>query len=241
MTSVKRLVRRLIHLTGYDLHRLIPDLNPAFQLYQGLEKFGVDLVFDVGANAGQFATDLRSVGYQGRIVSVEPLSAAHAQLTEHARPDRAWTVHPRCALGSRDQELAINVAGNSVSSSLLPMTEAHSSAALGSAYLGVECVPVSRLDTIAPRYLDGARAPFLKIDTQGYEWEVLEGAQMTIPRLRGVLCELSLVPLYEGQHLWLDVIRRLETDGFTLWAIQRGFTDQRDGRTLQVDAIFFRT
>jgi FkbM family methyltransferase len=241
MTGVKSSLRRLIHLTGYDLHRLIPDMNPAFQLYQGLDKFGIDLVFDVGANAGQFATDLRSVGYKGRIVSVEPLSDAHAQLAEHARRDRSWVVHPRCALGSRDGELTINVAGNSVSSSLLPMTETHSAAAHGSAYVGVEQVAVSRLDTIAPRYFDDARAPFLKIDTQGYEWEVLEGARTTMSRLRGVLCELSLVPLYEGQHLWLDVVRRLETEGFTLWAIQRGFTDPRDGRTLQIDAIFFRT
>ena len=61
-----------------------------------------------------------------------------------------------------------------------------------------------------------------------------------LPKIRGILCELSLVPLYESQRLWMDMIQRLESVGFTLWAIQKGFTDSRDGRILQIDAIFFR-
>ena len=82
--------------------------------------------------------------------------------------------------------------------------------------------------------------PFLKIDTQGYEWQVLDGARESLSQCQGVLCELSLVPLYEGQCLWMEMIQRLESGGFTLWSIQKGFTDLRDGRTLQVDAIFLR-
>ena len=118
--------------------------------------------------------------------------------------------------------------------------ESHASAAPESAYVSAEKVPIFRLDTVATPYLEKARNPFLKIDTQGYEWHVLDGASAIVPRMRGVLCELSLVPLYEGQRLWLEIIRRLEHEGFTLWSIQMGFTDPRDGRTLQVDAIFFR-
>jgi hypothetical protein len=88
--------------------------------------------------------------------------------------------------------------------------------------------------------LADTHAPFLKVDTQGYEWEVLEGATATLPRIRGILCELSLVALYEGQHLWMDVVQRLGQQGFCVWAIQPGFTDPRDGRTLQADAVFIR-
>jgi len=216
-------------------------MNPMFQLQQGLERFGVDLVLDVGANAGQFGTDLRSMGYRGRIVSFEPLTSAHVQLLRAAHDDPAWSVHPRCAVGDRDDTVTINVAGNSVSSSLLPMTDAHESAARASAYVGSEQVPLVRLDSVVESYLAGARAPFLKIDTQGFEWAVLDGAPKLVPRLRGVLCELSLVHLYQGQHLWLDVIHRLEAEGLRTWAVQPGFTDRRDGRTLQLDAIFFRT
>jgi hypothetical protein len=80
----------------------------------------------------------------------------------------------------------------------------------------------------------------LKIDTQGSDWEVLEGAQKTLPLVHGAYCELSTVSLYEGQRLWLDMIDRLSKEGFTLWSIQRGFTDRQDGRMLQADAAFFR-
>jgi FkbM family methyltransferase len=239
--SLKKFVRKLFHRAGYDFHRLIPGMNPMFQLQQGLERFGIDLVLDVGANANQFGEDLRSMGYRGRIVSFEPLTSAHAQLVQAAHGDQSWSVHSRCAVGDRDASVTINVAGNSVSSSLLPMTDAHESAARASAYVGAEQVSLVRLDSVVDVYLTDARTPFLKIDTQGFEWAVLDGAPMLLSRVRGVLCELSLVHLYEGQHLWLDVIHRLEAKGLRTWAVQPGFTDRRDGRTLQLDAIFFRT
>ena len=132
------------------------------------------------------------------------------------------------------------MAGNSVSSSVLPMMDYHSSAASGSAYIRSEMVPIFRLDSIAQECLKKSHRPFLKVDTQGFEWQVLDGATKTMPHLRGVLCELSLVSLYEGQHLWLEIIERLEGEGFTLWCVQKGFTDPRDGRALQLDAVFFR-
>jgi len=229
-----------MNLAGFDLHRLSPGSNPAFQFLEALNRFDVDLVLDVGANVGQFSSELRSVGYKGNLVSFEPLSVAHHALSEAASRDSKWHVHPRGAIGDYDGEIEINVAGNSVSSSVLPMMELHSSAAEGSAYVGTEKVPIFRLDSVAPEYLAKSRRPFLKIDTQGFEWQILDGAREMLPHVQGVLCELSLVPLYEGQRLWMDMIQRLEGEGFTLWSIQRGFTDPRDGRTLQVDATFFR-
>lgn len=69
---------------------------------------------------------------------------------------------------------------------------------------------------------------------------MLDGASETLPLVQGVLCELSLIALYEGQRLWMEMIHRFESDGFVLWSIQRGHTDPRDGRMLQVDAAFFR-
>lgn len=240
MPYFKTNIKRLINLTGFDLHRLTPASNPSFQLLKALNRFEVDLVLDVGANVGQFVSELRSVGYKGNLVSFEPLSAAHNALSEAARRDPKWHVHPRGAIGDYDGEIEINIAGNSVSSSVLPMMESHSSAADGSAYVGVESVPIRRLDSVAPEYLAKSRRPFLKIDTQGFEWQVLDGARETLPHVQGVHCELSLVTLYDGQHLWEEMIERLKQEGFTLWSIQKGFTDPRDGRTLQVDAIFFR-
>ena len=62
----------------------------------------------------------------------------------------------------------------------------------------------------------------------------------TISRAIGIICELSLVPLYNNQHLWREIIDRLEKEGFILWALQKGLTDPKTGQSLQMDAIFVR-
>ena len=225
---------------GLEIRKFSPRSSPVAQIVSSLKHFDIDLVFDVGANHGQFAQEIRSGGYTGRIVSFEPLSTAHLELLRTSSGDRSWDIYPRCALGDSDGEIEINVAGNSVSSSIMPMLESHRSAAPQSAYRGKETVAVKTLDALARPYLDSSRAPFLKIDTQGFEWQVLEGARTALPHIRGVLLELSLVPLYEGQHLWEEIIDRLKREGFNLWAIQPEFIDPRDGRTLQANGIFFR-
>ena len=240
MQYIKAQVRKLLHQSGWDLYRLASSPNTFVQLLKCLNLVEANLFFDIGANDGYFAQTLRSVGFTGHIVSFEPLTEAHSKLSKTAARDTNWSVHSRIAIGDRDGETEINIAGNSVSSSVLPMLEAHSSAAVESAYIASESVPLARLDSIAEKYLQPDSNLFIKIDTQGYEWQVLDGAKETLKRAKGVLCELSLVPLYEGQQLWRDIIDRLETEGFTLWAIQKGFTDPRTGRSLQIDAIFLR-
>jgi len=225
---------------GLDIHRFNPHSSADAQLLAAMDHANIDLIFDVGANTGQFALGIRTAGFRGDVVSFEPLSSARTELTEHSKRDRKWIAHDQCAIGDHDGEIEINIAGNSVSSSVLPMLESHSSAAAGSAYVGSERVPIMRLDSIADRYLNPNSRLFVKIDTQGYEWQVLDGGSKTLNRAKGVLCEISLVPLYEGQKVWLDVIGRLEAEGFLLWALQKGFIDHRTGRSLQMDAIFLR-
>ncbi len=239
-SSIKKIAKKIVHMLGLDIYRLSPGTNSSLQLLKGLDCFGVETVFDIGANTGQFASDLRSIGYRGRVVSFEPLPDAYKKLSMAAVRDALWDVHMQGAIGDTDGEIEINIAGNSVSSSVLPMLEAHSDAAEASAYVGKVSVPVFRLDTIADQYLDGSGNYFIKIDTQGFEWQVLDGAPEMLAKAQGVLCELSLVPLYEGQRLWTEMIGRLEAEGFSLWSIQKGFVDPKNGKTLQVDAIFFR-
>jgi FkbM family methyltransferase len=237
---MKELLRKAIHRMGWDVHRLSTSSNQAFQLKKSLDVINANLVFDIGANIGQFASGLRNVGYQGKIVSFEPLTSAREKLLKLHKGDQSWVVHEQCAIGDQDGQIEINIAGNSVSSSVLPMLESHSMAAVESAYVASEVVPIRQLDGIAHKYLEGNSNLFIKIDTQGYEWQVLDGARETLKHARGVLCEISLVPLYQGQRLWRDVIDRLEGDGFVLWALQQGFTDSHTGRSLQLDAIFLR-
>ncbi len=240
--SFKTTIRSALHMLGLDIHRYVPPVSRSLSpLVSSLHKFEIDLVLDVGANQGQFASEIRRGGYTGNIVSFEPLSDAHSRLLQASDGDAKWDVYQRCALGDRNGGVEINIAGNSESRSILPMLESHLSAAPESAYQGKEVVPIKTLDEAAGPYMKDKRAAFLKIDTQGFEWQVLDGARATLPHIKGILVELSLVPLYEGQHMWREVIDRLEDEGFTLWAFTPVFSDQRLGRTLQVDGIFYRT
>jgi FkbM family methyltransferase len=237
---LKSRIRGLLRLFYVDVIRYLPSNSAGSQLARALEGTEINLVFDIGANEGQFAREIREYGYTGKIVSFEPLSSARKKLLTLASDDPNWKVHGQSAIGDLDGEIEIHVAGNSVSSSVLPMLESHSSAAVGSAYIASESVPIARLDTIAGLYLTPKSNLFIKIDTQGFEWQVLDGARSVLQQARGVICELSLVPLYEGQRLWRDIVDRLDTEGFMLWALQRGFTDPRTGQSLQMDGIFLR-
>lgn len=239
----KKMARQILRKLGLEVHRYVPPILhslPLSPVVSSLRKFEIDLVLDVGANQGQFASEIRRSGYTGYIVSFEPLSDAYGNLLQTSHGDTRWDIYPRCALGDHNGEVEINIAGNSLSSSILPMLESHRNAAPESAYQGKEIVSVKTLDVVAGQYLKNARAPFLKIDTQGFEWQVLDGARETLPLIKGVLVELSLVPLYDGQHLWEKIIDRLEAAGFTLWAFMPVFSDPLDGRTLQVDGVFYR-
>lgn len=238
--SLKSKLRKYFKISGFDIIRYHPSYSSGAQLCKALEISGVNIIFDIGANEGQFAKETRDSGYRGKTVSFEPLSSARVKLLEFAEPDKNWIIHDQCAIGDQNGQIEINIAGNSVSSSVLPMLQSHSSAAVGSAYIASERVPISRLDSVADKYLAPNSNLFIKIDTQGYEWQVLDGAHETLKRSKGVLCELSLVPLYEGQRLWREVIDRLDAEGFALWALQKGFTDPRTGQSLQMDAIFLR-
>lgn len=195
---------------------------------------------DIGANTGQFASELFNIGYKGSIISFEPLPNAHRLLVENAKYYENWSVYPRTAIGNIEGDVEINVSSNSVSSSILPMLNAHLEAAKESEYVGKIFAKITTLDKVICEPGFDNRSFFIKIDTQGFEWQVMDGATQALSLAKGVLCELSLTPLYQGQHLWLETIERLGNLGFKLWAIQSGFTNISTGRTLQIDAIFFK-
>jgi FkbM family methyltransferase len=146
----------------------------------------IDLVLDVGANAGDWAKRLFEMGYNGRVVSFEPLSSAYAELLRKSRSNPQWTVAERCALGDTEGEAEINISGNSESSSMLPMLKAHLDASPHSAYCSHEKVKLCRLDTIAQKYLKNSLNPFMKIDVQGYEKKVLGGGRRNPSRGKGL-------------------------------------------------------
>ena len=235
---MKERVRRLARKAGYDIRRFTPTSSPDAQLKAVFDCFGVDLVIDVGANIGQYGQLLRQLDYRGTILSFEPLADAHAALAAAAADDANWRVAPRMAIGASDGSIKINVAGNSASSSVLPMLDRHLAAAPGSAYRASEDVDLRRLSTAVS--LAGFTAPFLKIDTQGYERAVLDGAGAVLDAAVAVQAELSLMPLYDGGVGYREMLDRFEREGFELWSLWPGFADPASGRLLQADVIVTR-
>ncbi len=237
---MKKLIKKIARNFGVDICRYRPSNSAQEQICRALKVASINVVFDIGANEGQFAREIREYGFTGKIISFEPLSSARKKLLKFAMCDVYWHVHNQSAIGDQDGEIELFISGNSVSSSVLPMLKSHSSAAFGSAYIDAERVPIAKIDTIAAQYLTPSTNLFVKIDTQGFEWQVLDGATETLKQAHGVLCELSLLPLYDGQRLWLDIVDRLDQQGFMVWAVQQGFTDPRTGQSLQMDGIFLR-
>ena len=238
--SLEGLIRRAANRIGIDIQRYRPRSTELARLAAMLATHNVDFVIDVGANEGQFAKGLRAAGYPGHILSFEPLPEPHARLERASAADGGWDIAQRVALGDHNGEVEIHVSANSVSSSVLQMLASHLNAAPDSRSVGVERVHLSTLDAMMRGHSALGLAPFLKIDTQGYEDQVLSGASELVSRLVGVHLELSLVPLYEGQALYDAMLSRLQREGFAIWAIWPGICDPESGRMLQVDATLFR-
>jgi FkbM family methyltransferase len=200
----------------------------------------IDLIFDIGANTGQYARELFSLGYKGKIVSIEPLSGAYNQLLKHSENNVNWIIAERCALGDKNEDSEINITENSVSSSLMEILPGHTDSEPASKIIGKENIKVYTLDSIADKFIVDNNITFLKIDTQGFEEKVLKGAETTLKRVKGVQLELSLVKLFEGQKLYLELIEMMKSYGFDLYSVEPAFTDKRTGRLLQVNGLFFR-
>ena len=218
---------------GFEVRR-----HPATRRQCVLARHGIDLVIDVGAADGGYGTTVRSFGYAGSIVSFEPQAAAFDRLLATIADDPRWTAR-RLALGPEPGEVTMNIASNSTSSSILPMLDSHVAAAPSVTYVGTETVAVARLDDEVRELLPLHESPFLKIDTQGFEREVLAGATATVAACVGLQLELSLVPLYEGGMLIDEAIGWAYDHGFHMVGLEQGYAAPT-GEILQIDGVFVR-
>lgn len=239
----KKILRRLIRVTGYDIvkwHSVPAEVAARKRLLDG---YGIDVILDVGANAGQFALALREpMGYRGKIVSFEPLPDAFARLRGLADQDPAWEAR-NIALGEADGELKLNVSRNRVSSSFLAIRETSTAVEPQSAYESECVVKVRSLDSLLPELgvVKTDSRVMLKLDTQGFESRVIAGAKESLSRLSLVQMEMSLVRLYDDEVLFLDMCDLMRELGFDLIALDPGFADAATGRLLQVDGLFARS
>ena len=231
----------IVRRAAMEMSRYYSELDWKRNFVNQLESHQVDVVLDVGANSGQYATGLRRAAFKGRIVSFEPLSGPFSLLERKASKDPLWDCR-QCGLGDFDGTISINVAGNAgASSSVLPMLKSHQDAFPPANYIGTEDVLIRPLDSVAPEFLRPTDVAFLKLDVQGFEKQVIAGGKSTVnDRCIGMQLELSFLPLYEGDMLIHEALDLVYSLGYTLTGLLPGFTDIRNGRLLQADGIFFR-
>ncbi|HET9419551.1 MAG TPA: FkbM family methyltransferase [Nocardioides sp.] len=230
----KLMVRGVLHRVDLDLSR-----DPyTHRLARTLDTYEIDTILDIGANVGQYASMVRRAGFQGRIISCEPLTGAYRELAGRAKRDHRWTPL-RTAVGSEPGTTTINVAANSFSSSVRTMTDAHLSNAPGSEYISTETVDVTTVRDLVKEHSVVPSRALLKIDTQGFEDEVLAGAGDHVDEFAAIQLELSMVELYEGQSLFDDHYASMRDHGFRLHIMEPGFAG-RTGQMLQCDGLFVR-
>jgi FkbM family methyltransferase len=238
--SVRSLVHNLFQRIGWEVHRVGYPSNEDVLLAKFLSVAKPSVVFDVGANVGQYGRSLRKSGFTGRIVSFEAIPTVHAKLSVAAATDKDWIVAPCCALGRAAGEARINRAANSVSSSLLPMQEVHLRAAPDSRFVATETVRLERLDDVAITHVPDDGRLLLKVDTQGYEEEVLAGASAVLRNVLAMQLEMSVAPLYQGAPSLRRILELSEQLGFHLHGLLPGFYDPSSGSLLQLDGLFLR-
>jgi FkbM family methyltransferase len=179
-----------------------------------IENRRIDLVLDVGANTGQFGQSLRHRGYAGRIISFEPVKEAFRELESAAHGDDLWTT-ANLALGPSSGVMAINVSKNSQFSSFNDLRETATSFDPNAEFKASESVVVKTLDEAAPPRDLGSNV-LLKIDTQGYERPVLEGAKETLKWVSGVLLELPIINIYKDNWRFHEAVAYMNESRFVL-------------------------
>ncbi len=236
MILIKAL-NKIFNKLGAEIVRYpIGDLKRRLKM---LNHYQIDLIIDVGANIGEYTSELINLGYSGRIESFEPIGEVYNKLFTVSKKYKNWNTH-KIALGDFDGESEINVAGNINSSSLLKMMPKHEQSAPQSKYIRTEKISVNKLDTIFNTIANSSNNIFMKIDVQGYEMAMLNGAAKSLDNIIGLQIELSLVPLYENSVLFNDMLAFIESKGFELYSFENGFSDPVSGKLLQCDGIFFK-
>ena len=235
--AAKQTIRALLRSRGIEVSRY--QRSVAARRQEIFTHCGIDVLVDIGANVGQYAQAVRASGYKGRIISIEPTSAAYKVLRVAAARDPLWD-HEHVAVGDRAGTMKLFLSEGSIFNSLLPVDASTVKASSEARVVGTEEVPVRLLDDILGDLLEGPAAIAIKADVQGYERQVLDGASMALTHARVVELEMSPRPAYEGQMLLEEALQRMNAAGLILSLVENVLPEPGTGRALQFNGIFTR-
>ena len=210
--------------------------TPFKSIVRNLNDLNIRCVIDVGANVGQFGLDVRRHGFDGLIVSYEPVQKSFGFLSQTIKQHQPWKAF-QLGLGEVESERLINISGNDgLSSSLLKMGSMHLENFPDSATVSQQTISISTIDKqleilgIRPQEL------LLKLDVQGFEAEVLKGASKSLSKIPLCYLEVSITPLYEGEVTFLPILMELSNFGHEVVDVFRGVKTKK-GQLLQLDIL----
>lgn len=196
-------------------------------------------VIDVGANVGQFSVAASKIFPEALIHSFEPQPECVERLKQNTRSLNNVTVYP-LALGNVEGEALFQLNTHTHSSSFLPLAAAHRDAFPDAREIQKIPVKVTLLDGVLAD-TDLPSPVMLKLDVQGYEPWVLEGASRTLERVDYVILEASLKPMYEGERLFEEIISIMRNYGFSFLRPIGWLSDPKTGEILQLDVLFAKS
>ncbi len=215
--------------------------DECFWLNKFINTNSISLILDVGANTGQYASSLRRFGYKKKIISFEPGKDAYSELIKNSKKDNQWRVFEKIALGNKSGSKKLNISKNSVSSSFRVINEIHLVHELNAKYIKNELSKIIKLDGIFKKFYKKDKNIMLKIDTQGFEWEVLQGSKKSLKNIKIIQLELSFIELYSKQYNWLKTLNFLEKNNFKVFKIIDGFKNKKSGQVMQSDFFLINT
>jgi FkbM family methyltransferase len=205
-----------------------------------LKHLDIDLVIDVGVNKGQFIEKIREGGYRGKIAGFEPLPAEFAKLQERFAAGDSVQIYPY-ALGNKPGTAQIHFGLEHTDLASLSQSNQTFRKEWGDVNLSSATVEVRRLDDLWDEVTGASKRVFLKIDTQGNDFAVLEGAQAHMGRILGLQTELSVKPIYENQKSLLETIDFLRQRNLYLHSLFPVVRSQEHNELMEVDGLFLNS
>ncbi len=189
--------------------------------------FAPRLIVDIGANSGEWTRTALSVWPKARAILVEP-NALHANALRTLAGALNATVSTDLlgAEDGREVDFHVMEASSATGSSVFPERS--------DVARTVERRRLRSLDSL----LAGEPADLLKIDTQGYELEILKGAARSLPKAKAVILETSLIEINEGCPLLHEVVAYMYERGFVAFDILETHRRRADAALLQIDFLF---